>query len=75
MAAASASNTSPNDGITAHSDVAVGDPGLGTTRDSVGRNATTAVVTDLGVTIETPSDAGAHAPWNNMHAPLCEEEG
>ena len=61
--------------ITAHGDAAVVDPGLGATRDSVGRNATTVVVTDLGVTIETPSSAGAHVPWNNMHAPLCDEEG
>ena len=49
--------------------------GLGATRDSVGRNATTVLVTDLGVTIETPGSAGAHAPWNNVCAPLHNEEG
>ena len=61
--------------VTAHSEAAVVDPGPGTTRDSVGRNATTVGVTDLGVTIETPGNAGANAPWNNVCAPLYDGEG
>ena len=61
--------------ITAQDDVAVVGPGLDTTRDSVGRNATTVVVTDLGVTIETPSNAGAHVLWNTMYVPLYNDEG
>ena len=68
-------SNNPEGSITAQDDVAVAGPGLDNTRDSIGRNATTVVVTDLGVTIETLSNAGAHALWINMYAPLYNKEG
>ena len=68
-------NDNPEGSITAHDDAAVVGPGLDTTRDLVGHNASTVVVTDLGVTIETPSGAGVHVPWNNMCVPLYDEGG
>ena len=53
-------SNNPEGSVTAHDDAALVHLGLDTTRDLVGRDAATVVVTDLGVTIETPSNAGAH---------------
>ena len=73
--AAPPGNVNPEGSITALTMEAVDDPGLDANRDSAERSATTVVVADGGVTIQTPGDAGVHVLWNNMYAPLYEDEG
>ena len=68
-------SNNPEGSVTAHDDAALVHLGLDTNQDLVGRDATTVVVTDLGVMIETQSNAGAHVLCNNMYTPLYDDKG